>query len=654
MANKNSNYWRKRTLQLENALHNKGIEYYYDLERLYTRAARETEKEISKLYSRLATENEITLSEAKKLLTSNELDEFRWSVQEYIKYGKKNTVDKLWTKQLENASLKYRISRLEAMKIHMQQQVEVLMGNELDSFSKVMTDIYTEGYYRNAHIIQTGLGVGHSFATLDTNKIEKVLSKPWVGDKNFSQRIWGDHRTKLVNDLHTHLTQSIIRGESPDRVIKFISQKYDVAKHRAGNLVMTESAYFGTKAQQDCYKELDVEMQEFVATLDHRTSDVCQAMDGKVFKSNELEIGINCPPLHGRCRSVMVPYFEDNITERAARGKDGKTVYIKGNMKYSDWKKQFVEGGDGVDLTKTVVSALTPPTIATKKTTKQAENRVFPNSKVVDDNNNLIELYHGTANGDFDEFDPTVKGQTFAEQGHFYFSNSQKVSSTYTKRKFNVDEKDFLELPKNLKYKISYTKGKNTEIILDVDEFGKSLGTGVVGKNNKWGQMEFGDEVNISDDMLKGAKVTKYEMTFDDDTPLAMTSYPKEQKTFNYFARKNFTIENSYTEKSVIKKVYLDMKKPFVVDYKGKNYNDVITIDGKTFGKVSSYAGQGTPSLREIERYAKENGYDGVIAKNVKDGGGLRAIAESDKIATDYIVFNKKQIKIIGNLELSK
>ena len=343
MANKNSNYWRKRTLQLEDALHNKGIEYYHDLERLYTRAARETEKEISKLYGRLASENGITLSEAKKLLTSNELEEFRWSVNEYIKYGKKNVVDQLWTKQLENASLRYRISRLEAMKIHMQQQVEVLMGNELDSFSKVMADIYTEGYYRNAHLIQTGLGVGSSFAALDTNKIEKVLSKPWVGNKNFSQRIWGDHRTALVNDLHTHLTQAIIRGEAPDRAIKFISMKYEVAKHRAGNLIMTESAYFSTKAQQDCYKELDVELQEFVATLDRRTSEICQSMDGKVFKTSEIEIGVNAPPLHGRCRSVLVPYFEDNITERAARDNEGKTVYIKGNMKYEDWYKKFVE-----------------------------------------------------------------------------------------------------------------------------------------------------------------------------------------------------------------------------------------------------------------------------------------------------------------------
>ena len=344
MAKRTSDYWRKRSLQLENTLNNKGVQYYHDLERLYQKAANETTKEINRLYTRLATENGISLSEAKKLLTGNELEEFRWSVQDYIAYGKKNAVDQLWMKQLENASLRYRISRLEAMKIHMQNQVEVLMGNELDSFSKVMADIYTEGYYRNAHLIQTGMGVGSSLAALDTNKISKVLSKPWTADgTNFSQRIWGNHRPALINDLHTLLTQSIIRGEAPDKVIKAIAKKYDVAKHKAANLVMTESAYFGTVSQQDCYKELDVEMQEFVATLDHRTSDICQAMDGKVFKTSELQIGVNAPPLHCRCRSVLVPYFEGNITERAARDENGKTIYIDGNMKYADWYKKFVE-----------------------------------------------------------------------------------------------------------------------------------------------------------------------------------------------------------------------------------------------------------------------------------------------------------------------
>lgn len=347
---KTSEYWTKRILQLEESLNNRGIEYFHELEKMYLRAARETEKEILGLYTRLATENDITLAEAKKLLTSNELKEFRFSVEEYIKYGKENAVNQAWMKQLENASLRFRISRLEAMKIQMQNQVEVLMGNELDSFSKVMSDIYTEGYYRTGHIIQTGLGIGSSFSQIDTNHVEKVLSKPWAADgKNFSERIWGNHRPSLVNRLHTDLTQSIIRGDSPDKLIKTIAKDFDVAKSKAGNLVMTESAYFGNVAQQDCYDELDVDKQEFVATLDSHTSDICQSMDGKVFDSKDIQIGVNAPPLHCRCRSVMAPYFEDNITERAARDKDGKSTTIPGNMKYEEWHRKFVTGEDVTD-----------------------------------------------------------------------------------------------------------------------------------------------------------------------------------------------------------------------------------------------------------------------------------------------------------------
>lgn len=343
-------YWHKRTLQLENALNNRGVEYYHELEKAYTLAAKKTQQEVIVLYNKLAKNNNISLTEAKKLLTTNELKEFRWTVEEYIKYGKENAISQQWMKELENASLRYRISRLEAMKIQMQHQAECLYAQEADGMTNMLTSMYTDGYYRTAHMIQTGLGVGHSFAKLDTNLVEKVLSKPWTSDgKNFSERIWGSHRPALINDLHTGLTQSIIKGEAPDKLIDHISKRYNVAKGKAGNLVMTESAYFGNKAQQDCYAELDVEYQEFCATLDTHTSTICREMDGKVFKSNELQIGVNVPPLHCRCRSVMVPYFDDNITERAARDENGKTINIPGNMTYEEWNKKFVTGEDATD-----------------------------------------------------------------------------------------------------------------------------------------------------------------------------------------------------------------------------------------------------------------------------------------------------------------
>lgn len=344
MHNRSSKYWRERMLLLEESLHDRGIEYYRDLEDAYAKALMATERELVVYYERLAKNNKISLTEARKLLTSNELKEFRWTVDEYIEKAKANKHTLLWSKELENASLRYRISRLEAMKILMQNQVELLIGHEIDGITKLLGDVYTEGYYRTRHILDTGIGIGHTFAALDEKTIEKVLSKPWVADgRNFSERIWGVHRPQLINDLHTGLSHAIIRGNSTKQLIDYITDKYKVARYRAENLVLTERAYFSSISQQENYRELGVEEQEFNATLDERTSDICREMDGKVFKTSEIEIGVNAPPLHCRCRSVMIPYFEKKDGTRAARDKEGKHILVDANMKYQEWYDKFIK-----------------------------------------------------------------------------------------------------------------------------------------------------------------------------------------------------------------------------------------------------------------------------------------------------------------------
>ena len=344
-----SEYWEKRSLQLEEALHNKAERYVRDLEEQYTQAARDTHKEVLVLYNRLAANNGVSMAEAKKMLTTNELKEFRWTVDEYIKYGRENAVSGAWMKELENASLRYRISRLEAMKVQMQHHAECVMAKEVDGMTHMLADMYTEGYYKTGHMIQSGLGIGHSFAALDSNKVDKVLSRPWAPDgKNFSERIWGQHRPQLVNDLHSGLTQMIARGESPDKLIDMISKKYNVSKKKAGNLVMTEAAYFSSKADQDSFKEMEVEEQRFCATLDSHTSDLCRDMDGMVFRTEDIIIGENAPPLHCRCRSVMTPYFEGNVKGRMARNEEGNSEIIPEDISYHEWEEKYVKGGKNV------------------------------------------------------------------------------------------------------------------------------------------------------------------------------------------------------------------------------------------------------------------------------------------------------------------
>lgn len=346
---KNSDYWRDRFKQLEAAQNRKGADTYADIEQQYRRALREMEGKISTWYQRLADNNGVSMAEARKMLSKKELKEFKWDVNDYIRYGKQNAIDQRWMRELENASAKFHISRLEALKLQTQQSLEAMFGNQLDSVDAAMKRIYLDGYYHTAYELQRGFQIGWDIAGLDQRKIEKVVSKPWAVDgRNFSERIWGNKR-KLISEVHSELTQDIILGRDPQKAIDAIARKMNTSKVNAGRLVMTEEAYFSSAAQKECFNDLEVEEYEIVATLDSHTSDICRSMDGKVFPMKDYKEGVTAPPFHVWCRSCTVPYFRENfgqIGKRAARGEDGKTYFVPADMAYPEWQKSFVDGGD--------------------------------------------------------------------------------------------------------------------------------------------------------------------------------------------------------------------------------------------------------------------------------------------------------------------
>lgn len=346
----NSDYWKERFGQLEAAQNQKGVDACLKIERIYKQAQREIEGEINTWYQRLAANNGVSMAEARKMLSGAELKEFKWDVKDYIKYGQANALTGAWMRGLENASAKFHISRLEALKLHIQHSLEVMFAKQFGITSGTMTDIFESGYYHTAYELQKGFGIGWDIAGLDQGHIERLLSKPWAADgKNFSERIWGN-KQKLISEIHNELSRNVMLGKDPQKAIDAIAKKMNTSKHNAGRLVMTEEAYFSSAAQKDCFNDLDVEEYEIVATLDSHTSDICQNLDGKVFAMKDFEPGVTAPPFHVWCRSTTVPHFDDDFGqtgERAARNaKTGKTYYVPDDMNYQEWRNTFVSGGD--------------------------------------------------------------------------------------------------------------------------------------------------------------------------------------------------------------------------------------------------------------------------------------------------------------------
>ena len=279
-------------------------------------------------------------------------------------------------------------------------------------------------------------------------------------------------------------------------------------------------------------------------------------------------------------------------------------------------------------------------------TTEQAE--YFKDSKVVDEKGHLKVMYHGTQNGGFHEF-----SQNYSDDDtSFFFTDSNSVaesysgtSETYAARPLNTAE--------------------------DLNRFFTEIGATdytVEQSNGTFILFEDGDEIATSD-TADGI----YE-EFRDWTGLGYGSV-------NY-------------------KAYLNLKNPLVVDAENLQWNELPSIDGdterydyikivdtnRTDGKVTieyalntdmapstetvvlserfdeglanrlSDVGLGeslknvpvkSMTTRDYAQYAKENGYDGVIFKNIYDNGVYAGSKEGP--STVAIAFESNQIKSVAN-----
>lgn len=356
---RNADYWRGRFSILEDSAHREAQRTIQDMEELYLDAQRSVQKEIESWYARFADNNQISLTDARKWLTAGQLEEFHWTVEQYIKIGEQAGLDAAWLKKLENASARFHISRLESVQMGIQQQLELLYGNQVDSLDALLKKVVGNGYTHTAFEVQKGVGLGWDITGLDQKKLETLLSKPWTTDgRTFRDRCWLN-KNNLVGSVSKSLTQGLLRGDSPAKITTVIQKQFGVHRYKAGRLVNTETTYFNAVATKECYKDLDVEMVEIIETLDSHTCSICGGLDGTVIPISQYEPGVTVPPFHPNCRGTTAPAIDPKYAgERAARNADGDVYYVPANMKYADWVQTFVNGGSKAGLTAATATAI--------------------------------------------------------------------------------------------------------------------------------------------------------------------------------------------------------------------------------------------------------------------------------------------------------
>ena len=146
-------------MDLENRTFQISKKNYKEIDEAFSKAQAKINEKIEKWYARIAKNNDIDIADAKSFLDKSELKEFKWTLDEYIQYGKENAIDQRWMKELENASAKYHISKLNAQLLEIQAEYEKAFAKEEQVVKDTIKESYTDRYDHMAFEIQKGYGV---------------------------------------------------------------------------------------------------------------------------------------------------------------------------------------------------------------------------------------------------------------------------------------------------------------------------------------------------------------------------------------------------------------------------------------------------------------------------------------------------------------
>lgn len=326
---KTPTYWDKRALKRLDDAEKMSDEYIKRIKRIYAKAYKDIEKDIESVYRNYSKDTGLDVQKLKELLSKKETDKV-WKTlkrQGLDKYVKNN--------------YKARISRLEQVQAQIYAKAKLIYDKEELEHTMCYKGVINDSYYKAVYDTQMGTGYAFGFSKIDKNLMDALLNERWSG-KNYSERIWGNTDI-LADSLSDVISSGMMSGQSVSKMTKQIKDRFNVSKYYAERLVRTETNHFNNTADAMAYEDMGIEYYVFVATLDSRTSAICQNMDGKKFAYKDKQEGVNYPPLHPNCRSKTRGYvdeeYEKTLERRARNPKTGKSELIP-NMTYKQWAEK--------------------------------------------------------------------------------------------------------------------------------------------------------------------------------------------------------------------------------------------------------------------------------------------------------------------------
>lgn len=386
---KSSNYWDKRAIKRLSEAEKSSEIYIKRIKKIYEQAYKNIDKEIASVYKNYSQETGLNTQKLKELLTRSETKKTweqmkRQGLDKYIKDNYKS-----------------RISRLEQIQAQIYAKAKLIYPKEELEQTMCYRGVINNSYYKVIYDTQIGTGYDFSFNKIDNNLVNSILNEKWSG-KNYSGRIWGNTDI-LASNLSQIVGGALLSGQAIERTSKQIRDRFEVSKYYSERLVRTETNHFNNEVDAIAYEKMGIDKYVFVATLDSRTSQICQDMDNKVFEYKDREIGVNFPPLHPNCRSKTRGYLgeemEKKLKRRARNPITGKTETIT-NMSYSKWIEKYQN--NNLDTKK--LNSLENIEKINKNDIIKIDISDFPteliNKKEIENSNILIDYINNSKNAD--------------------------------------------------------------------------------------------------------------------------------------------------------------------------------------------------------------------------------------------------------------
>ena len=296
-----STYWQRRQNMADAAMERDERALSKRAEQAYTRELKGLEREIASYYQRYGEDNVIAYRRLMETMDPVDRDLLIRDCDKFLRqYPDMQSI-------VDVRKSIYQLNRLEGL----QASARVHFYNVTFEVSGYVDKHLLEQSLRGANTAAEAMGFGRAFYSMDSDAVRRFVDTVWTGNTSYSKRIW-DNTETLASYVAQDMAKAFARGDSYQRIAKALEKRFvDVPQSSLMRLVYTEGTYVSRMAQAEELKREGFDSYTIQAVHDGRTCEQCHGVEGKTFRFEDMQVGVNFPPLHPYCRCQIAPAVDD-------------------------------------------------------------------------------------------------------------------------------------------------------------------------------------------------------------------------------------------------------------------------------------------------------------------------------------------------------